>query len=200
MKSYVNPLHLFVQNILGLKEIPQQFFLQVYYTFHKIPEARWAQWTADSCSVKSSCLSVYLNHLCSQSRRCDSGSVLSVLPGHVDADEEFSGFIWRWGSSPRPVCSQPGVEFSYWWVLKKLLWIYNVTDRCLYTFFLCCSPERSGRHSSDGCCVFRWGHRTPFLQSHRENCQRTASFQSPAPFRDCSQWHGDYFQWHREGE
>ncbi|KAI2650532.1 Sodium-independent sulfate anion transporter [Labeo rohita] len=29
-----------VKNILGLKEIPQQFFLQVYYTFHKIPEAR----------------------------------------------------------------------------------------------------------------------------------------------------------------
>uniref|UniRef100_A0A8C2CUC9 Sodium-independent sulfate anion transporter n=1 Tax=Cyprinus carpio TaxID=7962 RepID=A0A8C2CUC9_CYPCA len=29
-----------VKNILGLTEIPQQFFLQVYYTFHKIPEAR----------------------------------------------------------------------------------------------------------------------------------------------------------------
>ncbi|XP_059399930.1 sodium-independent sulfate anion transporter isoform X2 [Carassius carassius] len=29
-----------LKNILGLKEIPQQFFLQVYYTFHKIPEAR----------------------------------------------------------------------------------------------------------------------------------------------------------------
>ncbi|XP_016138105.1 sodium-independent sulfate anion transporter isoform X2 [Sinocyclocheilus grahami] len=29
-----------VKNILGLKEIPQQFYLQVYYTFHKIPEAR----------------------------------------------------------------------------------------------------------------------------------------------------------------
>ncbi|XP_051550069.1 sodium-independent sulfate anion transporter [Myxocyprinus asiaticus] len=29
-----------VKNILGLKDIPQQFFLQVYYTFHKIPQAR----------------------------------------------------------------------------------------------------------------------------------------------------------------
>lgn len=113
LRSLKNLLHLFVQNILGLKEIPQQFFLQVYYIFHKIPEARWAQWTADSCSVKSSGLGAYLNHLCSQSRRCDSGSVLSVLPGHADADEEFSGFAWRRGSSPRPVCPQAGVEFSY---------------------------------------------------------------------------------------
>lgn len=32
----------FLQNILGLKDIPQSFVLQVYYTFHKIPEARWA--------------------------------------------------------------------------------------------------------------------------------------------------------------
>uniref|UniRef100_A0A7N6BTU3 Sodium-independent sulfate anion transporter n=1 Tax=Anabas testudineus TaxID=64144 RepID=A0A7N6BTU3_ANATE len=29
-----------VKNILGLKGIPQQFFLEVYYTFYKIPEAR----------------------------------------------------------------------------------------------------------------------------------------------------------------
>lgn len=29
-----------VQNILGLKGVPQQFFLQVYYTFHRIPEAK----------------------------------------------------------------------------------------------------------------------------------------------------------------
>ncbi|KAM4604030.1 sodium-independent sulfate anion transporter [Polymixia lowei] len=29
-----------VKNILGLKDIPQQFFLQVYYTFYKIAEAR----------------------------------------------------------------------------------------------------------------------------------------------------------------
>ncbi|XP_056615161.1 sodium-independent sulfate anion transporter [Triplophysa dalaica] len=29
-----------VKNILGLKDIPQSFVLQVYYTFHKIPEAR----------------------------------------------------------------------------------------------------------------------------------------------------------------
>ncbi|XP_076001865.1 sodium-independent sulfate anion transporter isoform X1 [Genypterus blacodes] len=29
-----------VQNILGLHGIPHQFILQVYYTFHKIPEAR----------------------------------------------------------------------------------------------------------------------------------------------------------------
>ncbi|XP_066513046.1 sodium-independent sulfate anion transporter-like isoform X1 [Hoplias malabaricus] len=29
-----------VKNILGLKGIPQQFMLQVYYTFHRIPEAR----------------------------------------------------------------------------------------------------------------------------------------------------------------
>uniref|UniRef100_A0A667Z293 Sodium-independent sulfate anion transporter n=1 Tax=Myripristis murdjan TaxID=586833 RepID=A0A667Z293_9TELE len=29
-----------VKNILGLKGVPQQFFLQVYYTFHRIPEAR----------------------------------------------------------------------------------------------------------------------------------------------------------------
>lgn len=28
------------QNILGLKGIPHEFFLEVYYTFHKIPEAR----------------------------------------------------------------------------------------------------------------------------------------------------------------
>uniref|UniRef100_A0AAY4EEQ4 Sodium-independent sulfate anion transporter n=1 Tax=Denticeps clupeoides TaxID=299321 RepID=A0AAY4EEQ4_9TELE len=29
-----------VKNIFGLKNIPQQFVLQVYYTFHRIPEAR----------------------------------------------------------------------------------------------------------------------------------------------------------------
>ncbi|XP_062845352.1 sodium-independent sulfate anion transporter [Trichomycterus rosablanca] len=29
-----------VKNILGLKNIPQQFFLQVYYTFHRLAEAR----------------------------------------------------------------------------------------------------------------------------------------------------------------
>ncbi|XP_062312076.1 sodium-independent sulfate anion transporter [Osmerus eperlanus] len=29
-----------IKNLLGLKDVPQQFFLQVYYTFHKIPEAR----------------------------------------------------------------------------------------------------------------------------------------------------------------
>ncbi|XP_034543339.1 sodium-independent sulfate anion transporter [Notolabrus celidotus] len=29
-----------IKNILGLKGIPQEFFQQVYYTFHKIPEAR----------------------------------------------------------------------------------------------------------------------------------------------------------------
>uniref|UniRef100_UPI0037E82B31 sodium-independent sulfate anion transporter n=1 Tax=Semicossyphus pulcher TaxID=241346 RepID=UPI0037E82B31 len=29
-----------VKNILGLKGVPQEFFLQVYYTFYKIPEAR----------------------------------------------------------------------------------------------------------------------------------------------------------------
>ncbi|XP_028984604.1 sodium-independent sulfate anion transporter [Betta splendens] len=29
-----------VKHILGLKGVPQQFFLEVYYTFHKIPEAR----------------------------------------------------------------------------------------------------------------------------------------------------------------
>ncbi|XP_041641050.1 sodium-independent sulfate anion transporter isoform X2 [Cheilinus undulatus] len=29
-----------VKNILGLKGVPQEFFLQVYYTFDKIPEAR----------------------------------------------------------------------------------------------------------------------------------------------------------------
>lgn len=29
-----------VKNIFGLKNIPQQFFLQMYYTFQKIPEAR----------------------------------------------------------------------------------------------------------------------------------------------------------------
>ncbi|KAI5088964.1 sodium-independent sulfate anion transporter, partial [Silurus meridionalis] len=29
-----------VKNILGVKDIPQQFFLQVYYTFQKLPEAR----------------------------------------------------------------------------------------------------------------------------------------------------------------
>lgn len=29
-----------IKNLLGLKDIPQQFFLQVYYTFYKIPEAR----------------------------------------------------------------------------------------------------------------------------------------------------------------
>lgn len=29
-----------LQNILGLKGIPHEFFLEVYYTFHKIPEAR----------------------------------------------------------------------------------------------------------------------------------------------------------------
>lgn len=28
------------QNILGLKGIPHDFFLEVYYTFHRIPEAR----------------------------------------------------------------------------------------------------------------------------------------------------------------
>ncbi|KAM8773601.1 sodium-independent sulfate anion transporter isoform 1-T2 [Acanthopagrus schlegelii] len=29
-----------VKNILGLQGIPQEFFLEVYYTFHRIPEAR----------------------------------------------------------------------------------------------------------------------------------------------------------------
>ncbi|TUK25541.1 Sodium-independent sulfate anion transporter [Bagarius yarrelli] len=29
-----------IKNILGVKDIPQQFFLQVYYTFQKLPEAR----------------------------------------------------------------------------------------------------------------------------------------------------------------
>uniref|UniRef100_A0AAQ5YLZ9 Sodium-independent sulfate anion transporter n=1 Tax=Amphiprion ocellaris TaxID=80972 RepID=A0AAQ5YLZ9_AMPOC len=29
-----------VKNILGLQGVPQEFFLEVYYTFHKIPEAR----------------------------------------------------------------------------------------------------------------------------------------------------------------
>ncbi|XP_070683754.1 sodium-independent sulfate anion transporter [Pempheris klunzingeri] len=29
-----------VKNILGLKDVPQEFFLEVYYTFYKIPEAR----------------------------------------------------------------------------------------------------------------------------------------------------------------
>ncbi|KAL3996059.1 tripartite motif-containing protein 35 [Sarotherodon galilaeus] len=29
-----------VKNILGIQGVPQQFFLEVYYTFHKIPEAR----------------------------------------------------------------------------------------------------------------------------------------------------------------
>ncbi|KAG7223797.1 hypothetical protein INR49_026480 [Caranx melampygus] len=29
-----------VKNILGLKDIPHQFYLEVYYTFYKIPEAR----------------------------------------------------------------------------------------------------------------------------------------------------------------
>ncbi|KAM9494072.1 sodium-independent sulfate anion transporter isoform 1-T5 [Clarias gariepinus] len=29
-----------VKNILGVKDVPQQFFLQVYYTFQKLPEAR----------------------------------------------------------------------------------------------------------------------------------------------------------------
>uniref|UniRef100_A0A4W6CJE8 Sodium-independent sulfate anion transporter n=1 Tax=Lates calcarifer TaxID=8187 RepID=A0A4W6CJE8_LATCA len=29
-----------VKNILGLKDVPHQFFLEVYYTFYKIPEAR----------------------------------------------------------------------------------------------------------------------------------------------------------------
>ncbi|KAM7418745.1 hypothetical protein PAMA_016052 [Pampus argenteus] len=29
-----------VKNLLGLQDIPHEFFLQVYYTFHKIPEAR----------------------------------------------------------------------------------------------------------------------------------------------------------------
>ncbi|KAG7491184.1 hypothetical protein MATL_G00000200 [Megalops atlanticus] len=29
-----------LKNILGLRNIPQQFFLEVYYTFHNIPEAR----------------------------------------------------------------------------------------------------------------------------------------------------------------
>ncbi|KAJ8362840.1 hypothetical protein SKAU_G00116710, partial [Synaphobranchus kaupii] len=29
-----------VQNLLGLQDIPHQFFLQVYYTFHNIPHAR----------------------------------------------------------------------------------------------------------------------------------------------------------------
>ncbi|KAM6939542.1 sodium-independent sulfate anion transporter [Xenentodon cancila] len=29
-----------VKNILGIQDIPQQFFLEVYYTFYKIPEAR----------------------------------------------------------------------------------------------------------------------------------------------------------------
>ncbi|KTG05371.1 hypothetical protein cypCar_00010580 [Cyprinus carpio] len=38
--AYAEVAGLPVQNILGLTEIPQQFFLQVYYTFHKIPEAR----------------------------------------------------------------------------------------------------------------------------------------------------------------
>lgn len=28
------------QNILGLKGIPHEFFLEVYYTFYRIPEAR----------------------------------------------------------------------------------------------------------------------------------------------------------------
>lgn len=29
-----------VKNILGIQDVPHQFFLEVYYTFHKIPEAR----------------------------------------------------------------------------------------------------------------------------------------------------------------
>ncbi|XP_076841187.1 sodium-independent sulfate anion transporter [Brachyhypopomus gauderio] len=29
-----------VKNILGLKNIPRQFFLQVYYTYHRLPQAR----------------------------------------------------------------------------------------------------------------------------------------------------------------
>lgn len=29
-----------LQNILGIQDVPHQFFLEVYYTFHKIPEAR----------------------------------------------------------------------------------------------------------------------------------------------------------------
>ncbi|XP_054896825.1 sodium-independent sulfate anion transporter [Poeciliopsis prolifica] len=29
-----------VKNILGIRDVPHQFFLEVYYTFHKIPEAR----------------------------------------------------------------------------------------------------------------------------------------------------------------
>ncbi|KAM4583738.1 sodium-independent sulfate anion transporter isoform 1-T1 [Odontesthes bonariensis] len=29
-----------VKNILGIRDVPQQFFLEVYYTFYKIPEAR----------------------------------------------------------------------------------------------------------------------------------------------------------------
>lgn len=29
-----------IQNILGLHGVPQEFFLEVYYTFYKIPEAR----------------------------------------------------------------------------------------------------------------------------------------------------------------
>ncbi|KAM9856661.1 sodium-independent sulfate anion transporter isoform 1-T2 [Aulostomus maculatus] len=29
-----------VKNLLGLQDIPHEFFLQVYYTFHRIPEAR----------------------------------------------------------------------------------------------------------------------------------------------------------------
>lgn len=28
------------QNILGLRDIPGEFFLEVYYTFYRIPEAR----------------------------------------------------------------------------------------------------------------------------------------------------------------
>nr|XP_029508058.1 sodium-independent sulfate anion transporter-like [Oncorhynchus nerka] len=29
-----------VKNVLGLKDIPHEFFLQVYYTFYRIPETR----------------------------------------------------------------------------------------------------------------------------------------------------------------
>lgn len=33
-------MFLFSQNILGLQGVPHEFFLEVYYTFYKIPEAR----------------------------------------------------------------------------------------------------------------------------------------------------------------